>query len=51
VILLTVFTKTRQAETSEVARELQAQKTREAEHGPVHNTFDRQTHRDGETQG
>ncbi|MGH3401547.1 MAG: type II toxin-antitoxin system RelE/ParE family toxin [Streptosporangiaceae bacterium] len=51
VILLTVFTKTRQAETSEVARALQAQKTCEAEHGPAHNTFDRQTHRERGTQG
>jgi hypothetical protein len=51
VILLTVFTKTRQAETSEVARALQAQKTCEAEHGPGHNTFDRQTHREWGTQG
>ena len=51
VILLTVFTKTRQAETSEVECALQAQKTCEAEHGPARNTFDRQTHREWGTQG
>jgi len=43
VILLTVFAKTRQAETSEVARALQAQKICEAEHRPAHDTFDRET--------
>jgi hypothetical protein len=42
VILLTVFRKTRSAETAEVARALQAQKTCEAEHGPAHETFDRE---------
>lgn len=42
VILLTVFRKTRSAETAEVARALQAQKTCEAEHGPAHDTFDRE---------
>lgn len=41
VILLTVFRKTRGAETAEVARALQAQRTCEAEHGPAHETFDR----------
>ena len=33
VTLLTVFPKTRSAETAEVARALHAQKIREAEHG------------------
>jgi len=40
--LLTVFRKTRDAEIAEVARALQAQKRREAEHGPAHETFDRE---------
>ena len=42
VILLTVFRKTRGAETAEVARALQAQKRCEAEHGPAYDTFDRE---------
>lgn len=42
VILLTVFRKTRNAETAEVARALQAQKACEAEHGPAHEIFDRE---------
>lgn len=42
VILLTVFRKTRSAETAEVARALQAQKTCEAEHGQAHQLFDRE---------
>ena len=42
VILLTVFRKTRGAEVAEVARALQAQKRCEAEHGPAHDTFDRE---------
>jgi hypothetical protein len=42
VILLTVFRKTRTAETAEVARALQAQKICEAGHGPAHDTFDRE---------
>jgi hypothetical protein len=42
VILLTVFRKTRDAETAEVARALQAQKICEAEHGPGHDTIDRE---------
>ena len=42
VILLTVFRKTRSAEVAEVARALQAQKNCEAEHGPAHDTFDRE---------
>jgi hypothetical protein len=42
VILLTVFRKTRDAEVAEVARALQAQKRCEADHGPAHDTFDRE---------
>jgi hypothetical protein len=42
VILLTVFHKSRGAEVAEVARALQARKTCEAEHGPAHDTFDRE---------
>jgi hypothetical protein len=42
IILLTVFRKTRSAEVAEVARALQAQKTCETEHGPAHDTFDRE---------
>jgi len=42
LILLTVFRKTRSAEAAEVARALQAQKTCETEHGPAHDTFDRE---------
>ena len=42
VILLTVFRKTRSAETAEVSRALQAQKVCEAEHRPAHVTFDRE---------
>jgi hypothetical protein len=42
IILLTVFRKTRSAEAAEVARALQAQKTCETEHGPAHDTFDRE---------
>jgi phage-related protein len=42
VILLTVFHKTRSAETAEVTRAVQTQKTCEAEHGPAHTTFDRE---------
>jgi hypothetical protein len=41
-ILLNVFRKTRNAEVAEVARALQAQKTCAAEHGPAHDTFDRE---------
>lgn len=44
VILLTVFHKTRNTEVAEVARALQAQKKCEAEHGPAHDTFDREVH-------
>src|SRR5712692_10465905 len=42
VILLTVFRKTRGTEVAEVARALQAQKRCEAEHGPAHETSDRE---------
>jgi hypothetical protein len=42
VILLTVFHKTRGAETAEVARALHAQKVCEAEHGRAHEVFDRE---------
>jgi hypothetical protein len=42
LILLTVFRKTRSAETAEVARALQAQKTCEADHGTAHDIFDRE---------
>jgi hypothetical protein len=42
VVLLTTFRKTRSAETAEVARALHAQKICEAEHGPAHDTFDRE---------
>jgi hypothetical protein len=42
LILLTVFRKTRNAETAEVARALQAQKICEAEHGPAHDAIDRE---------
>ena len=42
MILLTVFRKTRSAESAEVARALQAQKTCETEHGPAHRAFDRE---------
>jgi phage-related protein len=42
VILLTVFRKTRNAETAEVARAVQAQKVCQAEHGPAYETYDRE---------
>jgi hypothetical protein len=42
VILLTVFRKTRSAETAEVARALHAQETCESKHGPAHELFDRE---------
>ena len=41
-LLLTVVRRTWSAEVAEVARTLQARKTYEAEHGPVHDTFDRE---------
>jgi hypothetical protein len=37
-----VFRKTRNAETAEVTRALQAQKICEADHGPAHAMFDRE---------
>jgi phage-related protein len=42
VIILTVFRKTRRAQTAEVARALEAQKLCEAEHRPAHEVFDRE---------
>jgi hypothetical protein len=42
VILLTVFSKTRRAQTAEVARALETQKICEAEHGSAHKVFDRE---------
>jgi hypothetical protein len=42
VILLTVFRKTRGAETAEVARALHAQKVCEVEHGQAYEVFDRE---------
>ena len=42
IILLTAFRKTRNSEAAEVARALQAQKACETEHGPAHDTFDRE---------
>jgi len=42
VILLTVFRKTRTAQTAQVARALQAQRTCESTHGIAHEMFDRE---------
>jgi phage-related protein len=42
VILLTVFRKTRGAQTAEVARPLEVQKPCEANHEPAHEVFDRE---------
>ena len=42
MILLTVFRKTRSAESAEVARALHAQKICEAQHGQAHEVFDRE---------
>jgi phage-related protein len=42
VILLTVFSKTRSAQTAEVARALQAQEICQARHGRAHEVFDRE---------
>jgi phage-related protein len=42
VILLTVFRKTRSAQTAEVARGPQAQKTCETTHGIAYEVFDRE---------
>ena len=41
VVLLTVFGKTRSAETAEVERAVQAQKTCEAEHDIAHDSYER----------
>lgn len=43
IVLLTVFRKTRMREAVEVERARQAQKVREAEHGPAHHIYDRTT--------
>jgi hypothetical protein len=42
VILMTVFRKTRDAETSEVARALHVQNICETKHSQAHKTFDRE---------
>jgi hypothetical protein len=42
IVLLTVFGKTRRAETAEVERAIHAQKTCEAEHDIAHEVFDRE---------
>jgi hypothetical protein len=42
VILLTVFRKTRSAESGEVARAVHAQKICQSEHEPAHDIFDRE---------
>jgi len=42
IVLLTVFRKTRSAETAEVERAVQAQKTCEAFHGMAHDTYERE---------
>jgi len=42
VILLTVFHKTRNAETAEVTRALRAQMTCETQHSQAHDIFDRE---------
>lgn len=42
VVLLTVFSKTRSAETAEVHRALRAQEICEAAHGFAHSEFDRE---------
>jgi hypothetical protein len=41
LVLLTVFHKTRSAETTEVARAVRAQQTCERSHGIAHDRFDR----------
>jgi hypothetical protein len=46
LVLLTVFHKTRSAETAEVARAVQAQQVCESTHGVAHDIF----HRDGGTE-
>jgi len=42
VVLLTVFRKTRSAETAQVARALRAQEICESTHGIAHEVFDRE---------
>jgi hypothetical protein len=42
LVLLTVFRKTRSAETTEVERPVQAQKTCEAEHAIAHDIYQRE---------
>jgi hypothetical protein len=42
IVLLTVFHKTRRAETREVERAIQAQKTCEAEHDTAHEIYERE---------
>jgi hypothetical protein len=42
IVLLTVFRKTRAAETAEVHRAVQAQKTCEATHDIAHDTYERE---------
>jgi phage-related protein len=42
VVLLTVFRKTRSAETAEVARAMRAQKICESTHRTAHEVFDRE---------
>ncbi len=44
VVLLTVFRKTRSAETAEVERALRAQKTCEDSHGIAHDVYAREVH-------
>lgn len=46
IVLLTVFRKTRSAETAEVERALQAQKACEARHEVAHDIYQREGHRD-----
>jgi hypothetical protein len=41
-VLLTVFRKTRSAETAEVERAVQAQKTCEVMHGVAHDSYERE---------
>jgi phage-related protein len=42
IVLLTVFPKTRRAETREVERAIQAQQTCEAQHDIVHEIYERE---------
>jgi hypothetical protein len=42
VILLTVFGKTRSAETADMQRALRAQKICEADHGVAHDAYERE---------